>query len=100
MTDYIQASILSLEEKKVMEALRTEMIAVAQSSTNAANVQSNLDAEVATIITDLGNLRTAVNYGLGALDTLATKLNADTGVTDTDYATDNATHDAPAITTT
>lgn len=98
MTQYIQAALLDPELKKVLEAVRTDALT---NSVNSTLVQSNLDAKVATIITDMTAIRTAVVYLLGALDTLATKLNNDAGVTDTNYVTANASGHTPgAITTT
>jgi hypothetical protein len=67
---------------------------------SAASVQTDLDAVEASVIVDLGNLRTAVIAALTALDTLATKLNADAGVTDTNYATNNVSGSSPAAITT
>lgn len=95
-TQAIQQLQCGLDLKAVLESI----LATATSSTTAAAVQTDLDATEATIITDLGALRTAHNAIATALDTLAAKLNADAGVTDTNYATNNvAANSAPAVTT-
>lgn len=54
--------------------------------TNTINHQKDIDV-MSSLVTDLTNLRTAFN-------TAMTKLNADAGVTDTNYAS------APALETT
>ena len=63
------------------------------SKADAREVRPLLDA----VLTDLTELRTELAAAVadvkrvaGALDTLATKLNADAGVTDTNYATGNS----------
>lgn len=96
-TSYIQGALLEPEVKKVLEAVRTDCLT---NGTNASAVQADLDATTATIITDLGVLRTAIVYLLGALDTVTTKLNADAGVTDVNYVTTNASGHTPAAITT
>jgi len=96
-TSYIQGCTAPLDVKAALEALRDDLLVNAD---NASTVQADLDATEATVVTDLGNLRTAIVYILGAMDTLATKLNADAGVTDTDYVTTNASGHTPAAITT
>ena len=63
------------------------------SKVDAREMRPLLDA----VLTDLTELRTELAAAVadvarvaGALDTLATKLNADAGVTDTNYATGNS----------
>ena len=97
MTIYIQAALLDPEIKKTLELLRTDCLT---NGTKASAVQTDLDATEATVITDLGVLRTAIIAALTALDTMATKLNADAGVTDTNYATNNVSGSSPAAITT
>lgn len=104
-TSYIQGAKIDPDLKAVLEALRTEVLvtgsgvdATARAAATAA--QADLDATEATVITDLGVLRTAIIAALTALDTLATKLNADAGVTDTNYATNNVATNSPAAVTT
>lgn len=77
-TPAIQHAILDVEMKAQLESLA-------------------LNANDATVVADLTAIRTAVIAALtavatlaGALNTLATKLNADAGVTDTNYVTTNA----------
>ena len=68
---------------------------------------SGVRAKVVAVVTDLGNLRTtlaAVQTDVANLrswaNTLATKLNADAGVTDTNYAAPSAvTSSAPSALT-
>jgi|SRR5882672_1036168 len=94
-TGYIQECTASLDVKAAMELLKAD----------AATVGADQEANV---VSDLGNLRTAVIAALAGLDTiatahntlatalntLATKLNADAGVTDTNYSAANATNAA------
>jgi hypothetical protein len=54
----------------------------------------------ATDVADLTALRTSIVAILAAMDTLATKLNADAGVTDANYVTTNAATNTPAALTT
>lgn len=56
---------------------------MAEINQNATEGNESLNKVLKSILTDLTNLTTALN-------TLATKLNADAGVTDTNYATANA----------
>lgn len=88
-TAAIQHAVLDVEMKALLE---TAM------STGGAAAQADLDAVEASVIVDLGNVRTGVIAALTAiaavataLNTLATKLNADGGVTDTNYVTNNDT---------
>ena len=94
-TQAIQASLIDPELKKVLETF------------SAAGVQTNLDTAnttsattKASVIVDLNVLRDAIIAVNAKLDTLATKLNADGGVTDTNYATDFASATDPAAMTT
>lgn len=96
-TQYIQAVQGGLDLKAALETLRTDMLT---NSVNATTVQADLDATEATIITDLGVLRTAIIAALTALDALGTKLNADAGVTDENYPTNNVATSSPAAITT
>lgn len=97
-TSYIQGALIDIEHKKVLEALRADLLV---SATNATVVQADLDATEATVIADMTAIRagviaalTAIDTLAGALNTLATKLNADAGVTDTNYAAANAVNNA------
>lgn len=91
-TQSVQASLLSLEEKKAIEALGT--------TTTDATARASVVTLQASVHADLAALRTAIVAILAAQDTLATKLNADAGVTDTNYATNNASGNTPAALTT
>jgi hypothetical protein len=82
-TQYIQAANIDPAVKAVLETLKADMLT---NSVNATAVQTDLDATEATIVTDLGNLRTAINN-------VVTKLNVNAGVAESDFAA------APAITT-
>ena len=96
-TKYIQGCTAPLDVKDAMEQLRSDCLT---NGTNASAVQTDLNAVEASVIVDLTTLRSAMIVLATALDTLATKLNADAGVTDTNYATTNAaTMGTPAITT-
>jgi len=86
-TKYIQGCTAPLDVKDAMEQLRSDCLT---NGTNASAVQTDLDATEATVITDLTHLRTAVSALATAVDVLAAKLNADAGVTDTNYSTGNA----------
>ncbi len=75
--------------------------AAATSGTTDTTARTDIDAVEASVIVDLGAIRTAVIAALtaidtlaGAVNTLATKLNADAGVTDTNYAAANAVNNA------
>jgi hypothetical protein len=82
MTASIQGAVLDREIKAQLESVL---------------VASGNDA---TVVADLTALRAAIVYILGAMDTLATKLNADAGVTDVNYVTTNASGHTPAALTT
>lgn len=60
----------------------------------------NAQVSQSTDVADLTALRTSIVAILAAMDTLATKLNADAGVTDTNYVTTNAATNTPAAITT
>ena len=72
-TSAIQNALLDPEQKKVLEAI------AATATTDRTN-----------IVTDLTALKTAINGINAKLDVLTAKLNADAGVTDTNYATNFA----------
>jgi hypothetical protein len=95
-TGYIQNSTASLDVKAALEQLRTDAV----TNNSASAVQTDLDATEATIITDLGNLRTAVIAALTAIDLMATMINADAGTVGTDFITTNAAASSPAAVTT
>jgi len=59
---------------------------------------SQLDAVLLTLLTDVTNVRTALNTVVTKLNTLTVKLNSDGGVSDADFATNFA--QATALTTT
>lgn len=109
MADHSYIQNIQPLDKEVKAALETVVSNLGAGGT----AQADLDATEATIITDLGVLRTpivATVVDLGVLrtsiiaiatavdaiatkiNTLTTKLNADAGVTDTDYATNFATN--------
>jgi hypothetical protein len=112
-TDRIQASTASHDVKEALEAMRKEYLSLGsggggdgegptlpEGAIAPKDVQANLDALKATVIVDLNNLHDAVVHTLTHLDELGAKLNADAGVTDVDYYTENALDDSPpAITT-
>jgi hypothetical protein len=78
-TPSIQYAVLDVEMKAALEAARV-------ASANDASVVVDLTAirtGVIAALTAIATLATAVNV-------LATKLNADAGVTDTNYVTSNA----------
>lgn len=56
---------------------------MAEINPSTANHHADLEAVLDSLLTDITNLRTAFN-------TAMTKLNADAGVTDTNYAADGA----------
>jgi len=60
-------------------------------TTGRAGGSPDLPTILRDIADDLAALRTGINATTGALNTLATKLNADAGVTDTNYVDNNAT---------
>jgi hypothetical protein len=87
-TPEIQAALLDPEIKKLLELY------------TAAGVQTNLETLQGTVVVDLTALRNAIVALDAKLDVLTAKLNADLGVTDTDYATNfAATIDPAALTT-
>jgi hypothetical protein len=110
-TDRIQASTASHDVKEALEAMRKEYMSLGSGGGGETptlpggaiapkDVQANLDALKATVIVDLNNLHAAVVHTLTHLDELGAKLNADVGVTDVDYYTENVLDDSPpAITT-
>lgn len=59
---------------------------------------SQLDAVLLGMLTDITNVRSALNTVVTKLNTLTVKLNSDGGVSDADYATDFA--QATALSTT
>jgi len=96
-TTYIQGALLDPEAKKALEALRIDLLVNAN---NASGVQLNLGTLQGTVVVDLTALRAAIIALDAKLDVLTAKLNADAGVTDTNYATNfAATIDPAALTT-
>jgi hypothetical protein len=83
-TPAIQNALLDPELKKVLEA------------TSAAAALAVANADRGTIVTDLTALRAAILALNAKLDVLTTKLNADAGVTDVNYATNFAATLNPA----
>lgn len=105
---YIADSLLDPQMKKVLAAMHADLLV---SATNATAVQVDVDAIEASVIVDMTAIRAAVIAALTAIDaantkinTLTTKLNADAGVTDTNYATNfsttNVADSTPAALTT
>lgn len=94
-TPAIQNAALPLDLKVAMEAVRSEALAA------IATAIGQVAATPLGLTDDLASLRNAIITILTVIDTLATKLNADAGVTDENYATNNvATHTPAAIITT
>lgn len=82
-TAYIQGALVDIQAKAMAEALRADLLV---NSDNASGVQTNLDTDRGTIVTDLTAIRNAILAINAKLDTLTTKLNADGGVTDTNLS--------------
>lgn len=74
--------------------------AVLEAMPSAATVAANLATLKASVIVDLGAHRTAITAITAKMDVLAGKLNADAGVTDTNYAVNFASTIDPAANTT
>jgi len=73
-TSYIQNALLDPEAKKVLEAIRAEVLASADDT-----VAASLSTFGGQVVVDLTAIR-------GAVVGITAKLDADLGVTDTDYA--------------
>jgi hypothetical protein len=74
-TPYIQAALLSLEEKQVLEKVRADAVSGNIDDTAraaAAAAQADLDATELTIIADLATLRNAIIALGGTVATLTT----------------------------
>lgn len=71
---------------------------MAQIDTRTSLGDSQLDAVLLSLLTDITNVRSALNTAVSKVNVLTTKLNSDGGVSDTDYATDFA--QGTALTTT
>jgi hypothetical protein len=68
---YIDRSVLDRDIKKLLNDVRDDCV-----SNPGGTIQADVDAMEATIITDLGVLRTAIIAIATAVDAIATKVNA------------------------
>lgn len=71
---------------------------MAEVNERSSQYDSQLDAVLLSILTDMTSVRSALNTVVTKLNTLTVKLNSDGGVSDTNYATDFT--QATALTTT
>jgi septal ring factor EnvC (AmiA/AmiB activator) len=97
---------LQLVLRDIADDLATLKTSINAGRTDETNLPAKINAlitddvslrtQLTAAIADVTNVRTKFVAVLAKLDTLTTKLNADAGVTDTNYATDFASGQTPA----